>query len=47
MRDELIKLTYISATSRVLKNPINILIKGASSGGKSFTALNTSGTGGS
>ena len=34
---ELITLTYISATSRVLKHPINILTKGASSGGKSFT----------
>ena len=39
--DELIILTYIAATSRVLENPINILIKGASSGGKSFTALHT------
>ena len=39
--DELIKLTYITATSRVLQNPINILTKGASSGGKSFTTLNT------
>ena len=37
--DELIKLIYIAATSRVLKNPINVLIKGASSGGKSFTTL--------
>ena len=36
---ELIVLIYIAATSRVLKNPINILIKGASSGGKSFTTL--------
>jgi hypothetical protein len=35
----LITLIYIAATSRVLKNPINILIKGASSGGKSFTTL--------
>jgi hypothetical protein len=34
---ELIILIYIAATSRVLKNPINVLIKGASSGGKSFT----------
>jgi hypothetical protein len=38
---ELITLTYITATSRVLAHPINILIKGVSSGGKSFTALNT------
>jgi hypothetical protein len=38
---ELIKLTYVGATSRILKNPINILIKGASSGGKSFTTLHT------
>jgi hypothetical protein len=36
---DLIMLIYIAATSRVLKNPINILIKGASSGGKSFTTL--------
>jgi hypothetical protein len=36
---ELITLTYIAATSRVLERPINVLIKGASSGGKSFTAL--------
>jgi hypothetical protein len=34
---ELVTLTYISATSRVLEHPINILTKGASSGGKSFT----------
>jgi hypothetical protein len=38
---ELIVLTYITATSRVLARPINILIKGVSSGGKSFTALHT------
>ena len=38
---ELIMLTYIAATSRVLEHPINILIKGVSSGGKSFTALHT------
>jgi hypothetical protein len=36
---ELIILIYIVATSRVLKNPINALIKGASSGGKSFTVI--------
>ena len=34
-------LTYITATSRVLAHPINILIKGVSGGGKSFTALHT------
>jgi hypothetical protein len=34
---ELITLTYIAATSRVLDHPINILARGASSGGKSFT----------
>ena len=34
---ELITLTYIAATSRVLKRPINTVTKGASSGGKSFT----------
>ena len=38
---ELIKLTYVGATSRILQNPINIIIKGASSGGKSFTVLHT------
>jgi hypothetical protein len=34
---ELIKLIYIAATSRVLDHPINPLVKGASSSGKSFT----------
>lgn len=34
---ELITLVYISATSRVLKQPINPLVKGSTSGGKSFT----------
>jgi hypothetical protein len=34
---DLIVLTYIAATSRILKSPINVLTKGASSGGKSFT----------
>jgi hypothetical protein len=38
---DLIVLTYIAATSRVLEHPINILIKGVSSGGKSFTVLHT------
>jgi hypothetical protein len=38
---ELIVLTYIAATSRVLEYPINIIIKGVSSGGKSFTVLHT------
>jgi hypothetical protein len=38
---ELIVLTYITATSRVLSYPINVLIKGVSGGGKSFTALHT------
>jgi len=36
----LIVLTYLAATSRVLKNPINVLAKGVSSGGKSFTIRN-------
>ena len=36
----LIVLTYLAATSRVLKNPINVLAKGVSSGGKSFTITN-------
>jgi hypothetical protein len=39
--DELITLTYIGATSRILLNPVNIVTKGVSSGGKSFTILNT------
>jgi hypothetical protein len=34
---ELIILTYICGVSRVLEHPINILTKGASSGGKSYT----------
>jgi hypothetical protein len=38
---ELIKLIYIAATSRVLQHPVNVLAKGASSGGKSFTATRT------
>jgi hypothetical protein len=38
---ELIKLIYVAATSRVLKQPINPLVKGASSGGKSFTTTRT------
>ncbi|MGO8923513.1 MAG: hypothetical protein ACLQF4_11310 [Xanthobacteraceae bacterium] len=38
---ELIELTYVTATSRVLAHPINVLIKGVSSGGKSFTVLHT------
>jgi hypothetical protein len=38
---ELIILIYIAATSRVLKHPINVVTKGASSGGKSFTTLHT------
>jgi hypothetical protein len=39
--DELIKLIYVAATSRVLHQPINPLVKGASSGGKSFTTSRT------
>jgi hypothetical protein len=38
---ELMNLTYIAATSRVLQYPVNVLAKGASSGGKSFTATRT------
>ena len=38
---ELIKLIYLAATSRVLDQPINPLVKGASSGGKSFTTTCT------
>ena len=38
---ELIVLTYIAATSRVLEHPVNLLVKGASSGGKSFTTTRT------
>ena len=39
--NELIKLIYLAATSRVLDQPINPLVKGASSGGKSFTTSRT------
>ena len=39
--DELIKLIYLAATSRVLDQPLNPLVKGASSGGKSFTTSRT------
>jgi hypothetical protein len=39
--DELIKLIYLAAISRVLHQPINPLVKGASSGGKSFTTSRT------
>ena len=38
---ELIVLTYIAATSRVLEHPVNLLAKGASSSGKSFTTTRT------
>jgi hypothetical protein len=38
---ELISLVYIAATSRVLAQPINPLIKGSSSGGKSYTTTKT------
>jgi hypothetical protein len=38
---ELIVLTYIAATSRVLEHPVNVLAKGASGGGKSFTETRT------
>jgi hypothetical protein len=38
---ELITLNYIAGTSRVLDQPINPLVKGASSGGKSFTTTRT------
>jgi hypothetical protein len=40
--DELITLIYVAATSRVLDQPINPLVKGASSGGKSYTTKRTS-----
>ena len=38
---ELIQLSYIAATSRVLDKPINPAVKGASSAGKSFTTTRT------
>jgi hypothetical protein len=38
---ELIMLTYVAATSRILKQPVNLLAKGASSSGKSFTTTRT------
>ena len=39
--DELIQLIYLAATSRVLDQPINPLVKGASSAGKSSTTTRT------
>ncbi|HWS95468.1 MAG TPA: hypothetical protein VN620_03200 [Candidatus Methylomirabilis sp.] len=39
--DDVIKLVYIAATSRVLDRPINPLLKGASGGGKTITATRT------
>jgi hypothetical protein len=38
---EVIKLIYIAATSRVLDQPINPLLKGASGSGKNFTMTHT------
>jgi hypothetical protein len=38
---ELITLIYVAVTSRVLDHPINPLVKGASSGGKSYTTKRT------
>ena len=38
---ELIVLVFIAAISRVLDHPLNVLAKGASSSGKSFTTTNT------
>ena len=38
---ELIVLTYIAATSRVLEHPVNLLARGASSSGKSITTTRT------
>jgi hypothetical protein len=40
---ELITLNYIAATSRVMAHPLNPLIKGASSAGKSFITMQTLG----
>jgi hypothetical protein len=37
----LITLTYVAATSRILQHPVNLLAKGASSSGKSFTTTRT------
>jgi hypothetical protein len=37
----LITLTYVAATSRVNQHPVNLLAKGASSSGKSFTTTRT------
>jgi hypothetical protein len=39
--DELIRLIYLGGVSRVLDQPVNPLVKGASSGGKSFTTTRT------
>jgi hypothetical protein len=38
---ELITLIYLAATSRVLDQPINPVVKGTSSGGKSYTTKHT------
>ena len=38
---ELIKLIYLAAIRRILDQPINPLVKGASGGGKSFTTTCT------
>lgn len=39
--ESVIRLVYIAGTSRLMRNPINPLIKGASSGGKSWTSGQT------
>jgi hypothetical protein len=38
---ELIVLTYVAGTSRVLQHPVNLLAKGTSGSGKSFTTTRT------
>jgi len=38
--DRIIKLAYLVTTSRVLKNPVSLVVKGVSSGGKSWTVEN-------
>jgi hypothetical protein len=35
------RLTYLAVSSRLLKKPVNVLVKGSSSSGKSYTTQNT------
>jgi hypothetical protein len=39
--EQLVKLVYVVATSRMLSDPVNLVVKGTSSGGKSFVIEQT------